>query len=66
MKFKITFEEMISETFEINASDMEKAFKIAVQKYKTGEFVLAPGHLVCTQIQGECPETGESTDWSEI
>ncbi len=66
MKFKITLEEMISETFDVEAEDMDAAFEVAIRKYKSGEFVLSPGNLVCTQIQGDCPETGESTCWSEI
>lgn len=66
MKFLITIEEMVSQNFEVEADDMEEALKLAERKYNNGEFVLSPGNLVCKQISGECPKTGETTEWREF
>lgn len=48
--FKILVEETVSEEFEIIAQNEDEALKIASQKYKTGELVLAPGELIGTEI----------------
>lgn len=50
MKFVIAIEETVSEYFEVEAEDAEKAIKIAEEKYKKCEFVLEPGNLVYKQI----------------
>lgn len=66
MKFIITVEEMISKEFEVDANDMDTALEIAEERYNNGEYVLSPGNLVCKQISGDCPETGEATEWYEF
>lgn len=50
-KYSITIEEMVSKTFEVFAENDEQAESIAIEKYKSGEFVLDPGNLVSKQMQ---------------
>ena len=64
-KHKITIEEMISQTFNVEANSLEEALEIAEHNYKTGKFVLAPGNLACKQICGE-DENGDCVDWYEF
>ena len=64
-KYKITIEEMISQTFDVEANSLEEALEIAERNYKTGKFVLAPGNLVCKQICGE-DENGHCTKLYEF
>ena len=46
MQFEILIEETISDIFYINAHTREEAVLLARQKYRPGEFVLEPGHLL--------------------
>ena len=46
MHFEILIEETISDTFYINAHTREEAVLLAQKKYRQGEFVLEPGHLL--------------------
>ena len=66
-KFKIIIEEHISQEFEVEASSIEEAEKIAQQKYCDGEFVVdncnAP---TATLMYVEDKETGEHTEWEEF
>lgn len=64
-KYIITIEEMITQDFEVQADNMAGALKIAEKKYKDGEFVLAPGNLVCKQISATDNE-GDIVDWYEF
>ena len=63
-KYKISIEETIVDTFEVEANTHEEAIEIAIKNYKTGEFVLAPGHLVAKQMAVEKPN-GE-TEWFDF
>lgn len=65
MQFKITIEEMISQSFNVEAETMEEAMEIAEVRYKSGEFVLEPGHLVSKQMMAE-DKNGYSTEWVEF
>lgn len=65
MQFKITIEEMVSQSFNVEASTMEEAMEIAEAKYKSGEFVLEPGNLVAKQMMGE-DDKGNCTEWTEF
>ena len=56
---------MISQDFEVEAEDVEKAMQIAQKKYKNGEFVLAPGNLVCKQMAITKPNE-DVTEWVEF
>jgi len=49
-KFKISIEETLVDTFEVEANNAEEAIDIAIKKYKIGKFVLEPGHLVSKQM----------------
>ena len=63
--FKITIEEHISETFEVEANDIGEAMEIAEEKYNDGEFVLEPGNVTAKLMMAEDGE-GDSTEWSEF
>jgi len=62
--FKVTIEEMVSETFEVEATNIEEAMQIAEEKYNNGEFVLEPGNLTCKQMMAE--GDNETTEWVEF
>lgn len=62
MKFVIAIEETVSEYFEVEAEDAEKAIKTAEEKYKKCEFVLEPGNLVYKQISIVEP-ADEVSEW---
>lgn len=65
-KYSITIEEMISKTFEVFAENDEQAESIAIEKYKSGEFVLDPGNLVAKQMQINNETEGYIIDWKEF
>lgn len=50
MVFKVTIEETVSETYDIEASCIEEAREIAIEKYKNTEIVLEPGNLMSKKI----------------
>ena len=56
---------MISQDFDVPANDIYEALQIAEEKYRKGEFVLAPGNLVCKQIAASCDD-GDCVDWYEF
>ena len=64
--FKITIEEHVVETFEVEATDLEEAMEIAESKYYNGEFVLEPGDVAARLMQAECDEDGDATEWVEF
>lgn len=66
MKFKITIEEHISQTFEVEAADIEEAMEIAEEKYNNGEFVLEPGELTAKLMMAEDEDGIETTEWVEF
>ena len=66
MKYKITIEETVSETFEIDADSMENALKKAETGYNQGKYVLAPGNVTFKQMSGMCEETNEVSDYMEF
>lgn len=49
-KYTILIEELVSNSFEIEASSEEEARKIAEADYRNGEIVLDPGNLVSKRI----------------
>ena len=63
--FKITIEEHISETFEVEANDIGEAMEIAEEKYNDGEFVLEPGNVTAKLMMADDGE-GECTEWTEF
>ncbi len=66
MKYIVTIEETVSQNFEIEASDIENALKIAEKNYKNGKFVLEPGNLIYKQICAESSDGTDSVDWYEF
>ena len=64
--FEIAIEEIISETFLVEAQDEADAMCIAIEKYKNGDFVLEPGNLVCKQIKIHDIEKDTYTEWFEF
>lgn len=65
-KIKITIEEHISQTFEIEAADTSEAMEIAEEKYKSGEFIVEPSTPTARLMMAENPETDETTEWVEF
>ena len=66
MKYDVTFEETIVQTFEIEANSLEEATEIARQKYKNGEIVVEDGELHSTVVCASNKETDETTGWTYI
>ena len=66
MKFKITIEEHVSQTFEVEATDIGEAMEIAEEKYNNGEFVLEPGELTAKLMMAEDEFGTECTEWEEF
>ena len=64
--FKITIEETVSETFDIEAETIEEAMEIAENDYNNGFLILEPGNLVAKQMMAEDEETNETTEWVEF
>lgn len=65
-KFEITIEEMVSQTFPMEAQDEDEAMCIAIEKYRNGEFELKQGNLVCTQMEIHDIENDTYTEWFEF
>lgn len=66
MKFLVNIEEVVCETFEVDAESLEEALEIARDKYDNGEFVLEPGELISTSVSAYDEETGEWSDAVEF
>lgn len=66
MRWKVTIEETVSDTFEIEVGENEDAIEVAIQKYRDGELVLEPGELQNAQLMAESADGNECTQWVEI
>lgn len=64
-KYNVTIEETVAKTFEIEAENERESKEIAVNKYKSGEFMLSPGELTYKQIQ-VCDEKTTLIEWEEF
>lgn len=64
-KFRVCIEEIVSDEFEVEASDAAEALEVAEQKYFEGKLVLEPGNLCSTQIAITEPQD-EVCEWIEI
>lgn len=64
--FKITIEECISQTFEIEAEDHVAAEEKATNLYKAGKLVLDNPNLICARMMAETMDGFMSTSWEEI
>lgn len=65
-KFSVTIEEHISQTFTVQAKNMEDAMEIAEEKYKNGEFVIGPNVPTARLMMAEDKNSNDSTDWVEF
>ena len=66
MKYDVTFEERVVQTFEIESDSLEAAMETATQKYKNGELVVENGEVHSTVVCATSKETDETTAWTEI
>lgn len=64
--FKITIEEMVSQSFNIAAETIEEAMEIAERDYNDGYLVVDNGDLVAKQMMAEDEENDETTEWVEF
>ena len=64
--FKITIEEMVSQSFDIKAETIEEAMEIAERDYNDGYLVVDNGDLVAKQMMAEDEENEETTEWVEF
>ena len=64
--FKITIEEMVSQTFDVYAKDDEDAETIVIENYNNGAFVLSPGNLVAKQMKIDNITDNEFNEWIEF
>lgn len=66
-KFIIDIEEMIVQSFEVEAESMEEAMEIAEEKYWKGEFVLeADADVAARQMRASSEGFEEQTEWTEF
>ncbi len=66
-KFKVTIEEHISETFEIEADSLEEAMELAEERYYDGEYVLgSEADVTARLMMGVDLEEDEETEWTEF
>lgn len=63
--FKVTIEEHVTETFEVEAANIEEAMEITMNKYNNGEFVLEPGEVITKLIMADDGD-GNCTKWTEF
>lgn len=64
-KYTILIEEVVTNSFEIEASNEEEARKIAEDSYSNSEIVLEPGNLISTKM-AVISHANESTQWMEF
>lgn len=62
MKYEIVVEEVVSDVFGIDADSEEEAISKAIDMYKSGNLVLAPGNLEHKQVAISKP-TYDELDW---
>jgi hypothetical protein len=63
---KVTIEEHISETFEIEAADIEEAMQLAEERYYSGEYVLGSEASVTARLMSADDGNGDCTEWTEF
>lgn len=66
MKFLVNIEEVVCETFEVDAESMEEARRIVIGAYESGEVVLEPGELVEKRIAVFDEATNEWSEYEEF
>lgn len=63
--YKITIEEHISETFEVEANSLEEAMQSAEKSYYNEEFIIGP-NVTARLMQGVTEDYDVVTDWVEF
>ena len=66
MKFLVNIEEVVCETFDVDAESMEEAQRIVISAYESGEIVLEPGELVEKRIAVFDEATNEWSEYEEF
>ena len=65
MKVKIAIEEIITQTFEVEVSDLNKAYDEVRQMHKDGKLVVEDPTLIEANAM-IYDENGEETDWNNL
>lgn len=65
-KIKVTIEEHISETFEVEAGTLEEAMELAEERYYKGEYVLGCEASVNARLMSADNGKGDCTEWTEF
>lgn len=63
MKVKVTIEEVITQTFEVEVSSLNKAYKEIREKYKAGEIVVENPTLIEANCMICDERNGDETEW---
>lgn len=64
-KIKVTIEEHINQTFEIEADTIEEAMQTAENKYRSGEYTLE-NSCVTAKLMSADDGNGDCTEWVEF
>ena len=64
--FKISIEEHIVKTFEVEALDLEEAMQLTEERYYKGEYVLDGEANVSTKLMSVEDENSNFTEWVEF
>ena len=65
-KYKVTIEEHISETFEVEAVNSDEAMQIAESRYYSGEYVLGGEASVNARLMKASDGKKDETEWIEF
>ena len=65
MKAKVAIEEIITQTFEVEVSDLNEAYHEVRQMYKGGKLVVENPTLIEANVM-IYDENGEETDWNNL
>ena len=64
--FKVTIEEHINQIFEVEATDLEEAMRLAEERYYKGEYVLDCEANVSERLMSVEDHNGDFTNWIEF
>lgn len=65
MKVKITIEEVISQEFEVEVSNLDNAYEEIRGMYRSGKLVVEDPCLTQASVH-ICDKNGEETDWLDL
>ena len=66
MKYSVLIEETVSKEFEVEADSREQAQKIAIDKYKSSEFVLESGNVIQKKVCVLSEDDSKNAEWIEF